>query len=289
MALTSFIPKVWSARMLRNLDTQLVYARAINRDYQPDAVFGNVISTSKMGAVTIGDYVKDTDMDAAETLDSVETTITINQQKYFNLAIDSIDEAQSKPNLMDAAMGRASFGMANVVDTYIASLYSSFTAGTGLGTAGVPVTPTVDDVYEYLTLAAQILDERNVPVDGRYAILNAAGIKLLKDSGVFLSDTPAGDTVRFNGTFQSAGSLPMGYKGKAAGFDLLFSNKTPTDDVASSVWTFGHSEGISMVDSINEVVGYTPELRFGDAVKGLYVYGAAVTQPAAGVAMFTSL
>ena len=106
---------------------------------------------------------------------------------------------------------------------------------------------------------------------------------------MFLSDTPTGDTVRYMGQFMATTELPMGWKGVAAGFDLFMSNNTPSSGSSTSIWTLGHSMGIQMVDSVNDIVGYTPEKRFADAVKGLYVYGAKVTQPTAGVKMFTTL
>jgi hypothetical protein len=266
----------------------MVYGRAINRDFQPDAQFGNAIELNKFGDVAVGDYIKDTDFAGGpETLVASAQTLLINQSKFFNFQIDSIDEAQTQPNLMDKAMQRSAYAMAKTVDAYIAGLYAGFTGA--IGVVGTPKTPTVDDIYGYFTQAAQILDEANVPVYGRYAIVNAAGIKLLKDSGVFLSDTPAGDTVRFMGQFLDAGMLPMGYKGQVAGFDLFFSNQTPSSGTSTSIWTFGHQEGIAMVDSVNSIVGYTPEKRFADAIKGLYVFGAKVTQPGAGVTMYTTL
>jgi hypothetical protein len=46
---------------------------------------------------------------------------------------------------------------------------------------------------------------------------------------------------------------------------------------------------ISLVDSINSIEGYVPERRFGDAVKGLYVYGAGLVQPDALIPIYTAI
>jgi hypothetical protein len=287
MALDNMIPTVWSARMLANLDMNFVYGNAINRDYQADAIYGNIINIFKMSEVTIGDYVKNTDISAPEVLSADKLTITIDQQKYFNIYIDSIDEAQTKPNIMDAAMGRTAYAMALKVDSFIAGLYTG--ASKKIGTAAAPVTPTVTDIYGYLTTAAAFLDQANVPQSGRYMIMNPAGVKLLKDSGEMLSDTPTGDIVRTFGMFGGAGVVPNGYKGRIANFDIWMSNHVPTEDAATSIWTAGHNMGISMVDSLNSIEGYVPEKRFGEAVKGLYVYGAALTQPGAVVPIYTTI
>jgi hypothetical protein len=52
---------------------------------------------------------------------------------------------------------------------------------------------------------------------------------------------------------------------------------------------FGHDMAISLVDSLNTIVAYNPELRFGDALKGLYVYGTKTVQPDALAVVYTDL
>jgi hypothetical protein len=287
MAFTDIIPEVWSARLLAHLDKNFVYANAINRDFQADAEYGDVIHVDKIGAVTIGDYTQNTTIGTPQILASTQSDLSIDQQKFFNFFIDSIDEAQSKPALMDAAMDRAAYAMANVVDSYLASFYAS--AGNAIGVVGTPVTPTDTTIYGYLTQAHQLLDEENVPTSGRYAIMSPAGIKLLKDSGEFLSDTAMGDTLRRDGGLGGSQIQANGYMGRAANFDVWMSNNTASSGASTDIWQFGHPMGVSMVDSVNRIVGYEPETLFGEAVKGLYVYGAAMLQPDAVVAMYTTL
>ncbi len=287
MPLSDIIPIIWSSRFLANLDKALIYGNAANRDYQPDATYGSAINVHRFGDVTVGDYLKNTDIASPETLSVDRYVISLDQQKYFNFFIDSIDEIQSQPNLLDKAMQRAAYAVADVADQHVASLHAE--AGNVLGTPAAPVVPIVTDIYAYLTDMAKMLDESNVPVTDRFLIMDPAGIKLLKDSGEMLSDTPAGDTVRAYGVFNAPGSLPMGYKGHVAGFDLFMSNNTPTDDASTSVWQAGHPDGISYVDSFSKLSGYQPESLFGEAMKGLYVFGAKVTSPASLVSVYTAL
>ena len=87
MAIDNFIPAVWSARLLANLHKSLVYGQpgVINRDYQGDITgMGDSVKINSIGAVTVGDYTKDTNMSAAQTLTSAQSVLTINKQKYFN-------------------------------------------------------------------------------------------------------------------------------------------------------------------------------------------------------------
>ena len=285
--LDTLIAEVWAASFLKNLDNLLVYGNTINRNYQSDLAYGNIVNVDQIGAVAIEDYVKYTDITAAEALTATQTVLTIDQQKVFNFVIDSIDEAQSRPNVMNEAMQRAAYAMASVVDAHLASFYASAT--TAIGGVGTEITPDASTIYGYLTQAAQILDEQNVPNDGsRYIVMNAVGVKLLRDAGEFLVATPVGDDLRVLGKLPG-GQMANNFIGQAGGFAVWMSNATPDATTSTSIWQAGHPMAITMADSVNEIVGYNPELLFGDAVKGLYVYGAQIMQPDAIVPLYTDL
>ena len=66
---------------------------------------------------------------------------------------------------------------------------------------------------------------------------------------------------------------------RAAGFDIMTSVNAPSP--ASGVFNVVASSPIcgTFAEQILKTEAYRPEKRFGDAVKGLHVYGAAVTRP----------
>src|SRR5690349_11635768 len=122
MSLDNFNPEIWAAELNRAYERSLVYANpaVINRDYEGDIqAAGDTVRINSVGDPTIGDYTKNTDMSAVETLTDAQATLLIDQQKYFNFAVDDIDAAQQKPKVMAEAMGRAGFGLRSSVDTYI--------------------------------------------------------------------------------------------------------------------------------------------------------------------------
>src|SRR5574344_2712628 len=117
MAIDNFIPKIWSARMLQYLDKAHVYANAVNRDYEGEIkAYGDTVKINSVGAITIGDYTKNTDIADAETLTDAQVELKIDQAKYFNFCVDDIDKAQQNPKVMDTAVNRASYGLADVSD-----------------------------------------------------------------------------------------------------------------------------------------------------------------------------
>jgi hypothetical protein len=76
-----------------------------NRAYEGDIrEKGAVVKICGVGDVSVGDYTKNTDMSAPQTLDDTLCELAIDQAKYFNFQIDDIDRAQSVPGIMNAAM-----------------------------------------------------------------------------------------------------------------------------------------------------------------------------------------
>ena len=63
MAVTSFIPKLWSARLLAHLDKAHVVANLVNRDYEGEIkAYGDTVKINQIGAITVSDYTKNTDI-----------------------------------------------------------------------------------------------------------------------------------------------------------------------------------------------------------------------------------
>ena len=269
MSLT-FIPTVWAARLLTALDKSLVYGQSgvCNRDYEGDIrEAGNSVKVASIGDVSIGDYVKDTDIDAPEILTDSDQTLLVDQQKYFNFYIDSVDRAQQNVRVLDEAMRRAAYKLNDTADSYIAAaMDASVPVGNTIGSLAVPKVPTKDDAYEYLVDLGTLLDESNTPIAGRFCIVPAwfHGL-LLKDDRFVRSGTPIGDARLMNGEV-----------GEAAGFMIFKSNNVPSTSGAKYRIIAGHSIATSYAEQILDVQTYKPEKRFGDAVKGLHVYGAKV-------------
>jgi len=278
MALENFIPEIWSATLLDNLDKSFVYGNIVNRDWEGDIKqFGDSVHINQVGPVTLFDYTKNTDMTAVETLDDATQALLINQAKGFNFQIDSIDKAQQNPKIMAKAMERAAYAVSDASDAFIASLWTGVDAANivGLGSDGSPVVPVKTDIYSYFTQASKLLDEANVPSAGRWVVIAPWLLKLLRDSGEFLADTAMGDIVKSTGRI-----------GQVAGFDIYMSNNVPNTTGTKYKIMFGYDGAITFANQVSELEAYRPEKRFGDAVKGLHVYGGKLVQ-STGIAVAT--
>lgn len=273
MALT-FIPVVWAARLLVALEKALVYGQAgvVNRDYEGEIKeSGNSVKIASIGDPTIGDYTKNQDIADPEILTDSDQTLLIDQSKYFNFYVDSIDKAQQNVKVMDEAMRRSAWKLRDRSDSHIAGLMSAAVpVGNTIGTNAAPKVPTKADAYEYLVDLSVLLDESDVPTEGRFCIVPSwfHGL-MLKDDRFVKSGTDKGDTTRVNGEV-----------GEAAGFKILKSNSVPTAAAGAKYQIIaGHDIATSYAEQIVDIASYKPEKRFGDALKGLHVYGSKVVRP----------
>lgn len=271
----SFIPTVWAARLLTALEKTLVYGQAnvANRDYEGDIrEAGSTVKIASIGDVTIGDYEKNTDIDDPEVLTDSEQSLAIDQAKYFNFFVDSIDRAQQNVNVLDEAMRRSAWALRDAADSFLAGIMeAAVPSGSKIGTTMTPEVPTPETAYEYLVDLGVLLDEANAPIEGRFVVVPAWF------HGMLLKD----DRFVAAGTLRSDRRLANGQVGEAAGFTIVKSNNVPNTEGAVYKVIAGHSVACSYVEQILDLQAYKPEKRFGDAVKGLHVYGAKAVRPAA--------
>jgi hypothetical protein len=214
MSLT-FIPNVWASRLLTALERSLVYGQpnVCTRAYEGEIQdAGGTVKIASIGDVTIGDYTKNTDISDPEVLSDSDQSLVIDQSKYFNFFVDSIDRAQQNVNVLDEAMRRSAWALREKADTYLAGLMdAAVPAGNKIGSTATPKVPTKDDAYEYLVDLGTLLDEADVPLEGRFVVVPAwfHGL-LLKDDRFIKAGTVRSDTALANGEV-----------GEAAGFRIL--------------------------------------------------------------------
>lgn len=270
MAFSNFIPEVWSARLLEHLDNVHVYAALMNRDYEGDIrAFGDTVHINQIGDITINSY-DGSDIADPQELDSAMQDLVVDQAKYFNFQIKDIDNAQSNPKVVDAAMQRASYNINDVIDRYLAGLLAEGVSADNIVTAD---SLSSENAYEALVDLGVLLNEANVPMLGRWVVVPPWFHGLLLKDPRFVG----------NGTGYNQAILQGGWVGDAAGFRIHLSNNVPVSDGTYSVLAGTNAAG-AFAEQLVELEAYRLEKNFSDAVKGLHVYGAKVTQPK-GLAM----
>jgi P22 coat protein - gene protein 5. len=274
MAVTTFLPELWSARLLYALDKAHVATNLVNRNYEGEIrQKGDTVHINTISALTISDYTRNTDMDAPEALTTTDQTLVIDQAKYFNFQVDDCDKVQAAGDLLDTAMGRAAYGIADAADKYILGLLAAgATSSNTIGTTAAPISLTAANVYENFVKLAQKLDEANVPNTGRTVVVSPAVYALLLQDERFVKASDINAQTARNGLVGSVAGLEV-FKSN----NVVSGQSTETSPATMYTITAQVNSACTYAEQINSVEAYRPELRFADAVKGLHLYGAKVT------------
>lgn len=268
MAVTSFIPELWNARLLYALEKAHVAANLVNRNYEGEIrQQGDTVHINSIGAVTVDDYTRNTDIDDPEVLTTTDQTLTIDQAKYFNFQIDDVDAAQTAGDLMDTAMQRAAYALNDAADAFLLRTIAAGADTNNKIGSSAAIALTAENIYENIVALKTKLDKANVPTTGRYIVVppEIHALLLLDDRFVKASDGGTANDTLLNGEV-----------GRVAGFTVYMSNnvKYTTDhwEIPASV-----QASTTYAEQIVSTEAYRMEKRFADAVKGLHVYGAKVT------------
>lgn len=275
MAVTTFIPELWNARLLYALEKAHVATNLVNRNYEGEIRnHGDTVHINTIGAITVKSYTKNTNIADPEVLSTTDQTLVIDQSKYFNFQVDDVDKVQAAGELVDTAMGRAAYALADVSDAYLLGVIAAgAAAGNTIGSAAAPVALTGSNVYENIVKLKTKLDKANVPNTGRTIVVPPdVHSLLLLDDRFAKSTATAGQEALINGLV-----------GRIAGFDVYMSNnvktgigtdtgKTPYFEITAQI-----TDATTYAEQIIKTEAYRMEKRFADAVKGLHVYGAKVT------------
>ena len=265
MAITNFIPTVWSENLYQELDKKYIAVANCNRDFEGEIKEkGNTVRICGIGDVAVSEYTKNANMSAPLSLSDTARDLTIDQAKYFNFQIDDIDRAQSSPKLMEVAMKNAASALANDADRYVFSLCSQ--AGSTISCDNT----TVDNIVNLIIDARTKLFTNNVADPGDIVIEVTPEI-----AGMILK-------AKVNLSTDNTDVMEAGCIGAIGGCKIFVSNNVQIieGDTGHKHKCLARTKrAIAFAEQLSEIDAYRPELRFADAVKGLHLYGAKVVYP----------
>lgn len=277
---STFIPEFWIQQLLAKLRKAHVFGQegVANRNYQGTiSQAGDTVTINQVGEVTIKDYNR-VDIDPPEELTTEQRQLLIDQEKYFNFMVDDVDAAQAAGSVMEGGMESSAFGLRDVADQHLASHHTDVVTDNLIGADADPIEITKPEhAYFWLNRLALRLDNKSVSAEGRFAVLPTWFASLLSLDKRFTDASAYGSTT----------ALLNNEVGRAAGFRLMSSLNVPsgtdggTPEVINDKVIAGVPMALSFAEQINNTEAYRPEARFGDAVKGLHVYGGKLVFPEA--------
>jgi len=286
MGLENFIPELWSDRLLVKLRKNLVFGSVVNKDYEGEIRnIGDSVHINEIGPVTANSYTKGSTL-TYEDLDSAGKNLVIDQATSFSFKIDDIDNAQSNPKLMNAAMNDASYRIADTIDAYIAGLYphAGVTDTTNMGSSSSPISVSSGNIILVLSYMGRYLSDKNVPIENRMCIIPPwvhQKMLLAEIGGISATAVPK---------VFSDETITSGFIGQAMGFQFLLSNNVQSSATAVSAIMALNRSAITYAGQLTTIEAIRLQTTFASAARGLYLYGAKVVQPdALGCAHLTEV
>lgn len=265
MAISNFIPTIWSENLYTALDKKYIAVSNCSREFEGEIKNkGSVVNICGVGSIDVKDYTKDYDMSNPQSLSDTVIELHIDQAKCFNFQIDDVDRAQCTPRLMEAAMRVAASSLANAADKYIYELAGKV----DLQINAYDATP--ETIIDSIIEARQKLYENNVS----------------DSEGVVLEVSPAVASLilkaKMSLSTDNTDALEHGCIGSIGGCKVFVSSNIAKDrdngkDVEKCLMRTRRA--IAFAEQLSEIDAYRPEKRFADAVKGLHLYGAEIVYP----------
>ena len=277
MAVTNFIPELWSAEVQLPFEKALVFGQptVANTKYEGQIKqMGDTVNVTTISDPTVKGYDKGTDIEIEDVSDG-NIKLVIDQGDYFAFRVNDVDRVQAAGDFQSPATQRAGFGLKDKVDKFIASLFANTAANGGpksaLGALKVingvgGNTPGADQLtaYDVLVKLANALNKENTPTDGRYVVIDPDFLAALQHDPRFSRVDASG----------SEETLRNGIVGRALGFDVLTSN-----NMTGGLVCAGIPGALSFANQLTEVEALREQGRFADIVRGLNVYGAKIFYP----------
>ena len=277
MALEKFKPIVWSEKLQKDLDRELVAYENTNHDFEGSASkLGDVVKILGTGHVTLRKW-EDGKMHVLKDPEELETnSVLMPVKKYvdFNFGVDDLDKAQAEygGKLMSDAMSDAKTQIACVQDSFILGMVQDKNiAIADYSTTGVSISES-DSNY--------ILDA----IDNAY--LKLLENDVTRSTGVTMIVPPT-FTMRLKRAYvdldtNNSEMLKNGRVGRYGGITIKESNNVSFTGTGSNrvfnipIMT---NKALAFVKPMIHMESYRTEKGFTDAVKGYALYDGKVIRP----------
>ena len=300
-----FMPKVYSKKVLNFFRKASVAEAITNTDYSGEiTAYGDTVRIVKEPTITVYQYERGADVTQTKLTD-MEETLTVDVANAFKFKVDDIEKSMSHVNWKEVASSSAAYALKDAFDEgVIAELFSGVSSSSPdhiLGADAAAATQTMaqhqggsngidltgsdgtgTDPLDVMAFMARLLDEQNVPEEGRWFVAPPSWYEQLSQSGSKLMsvDYNAGQGSLRNGLVSS---------GKLRGFDMYKSNNIAAASTASGKCIAGHISAAATAQAITNTEVLRDPDSFGDIVRGLHVYGADVLRSEALVSAFYSI
>ena len=283
----NFVPQIYSQKVLKYFRRASVAEAITNTDYSGEIEnFGDTVKIIKEPTITVTAYQRGASINSQDLTDA-EISLTVDQGNYFAFKVDDIEERQSHVNFEALATSSGAYALKKQYDyNVLSNINSNATTDTSnLGAASSAIScNTGNECANYLSTAARLLDENDVPEENRWAVAPPQFYEILRQADAKLMDasvTGEGSSPLLNGNVTAR---------KVHGFTLYQSNAIAVGGAGSDATAtfgpsstsgetnvlFGHMSAVATASAIAKTEVVRDPNSFADIVRGLHVFGRKV-------------
>jgi hypothetical protein len=292
-----FLPSIYSKKVLNFFRKSSVVEAITNTDYAGEiSAYGDSVKIIKEPVISVSAYTRNSDTSQTMLTDQ-ELSLVVDQANAFKFIVDDIETNMSHVNFKEVATSSAAYALKDAYDAaVIAEMFAGVSssspdhvlgadsatdlaAGVFDGSGAADLGASETDPLDLMARMARLLDEANVPEEGRWFVASPDFYEVLgQSSSKLLSvDFNAGQGSIRNGLVSS---------GKLRGFDMYKSNNIAAVSNAAGKCLAGHMSSTATAQTILSTEVLRDPSSFGDIVRGLHVYGANVLRDDALVSAF---
>jgi hypothetical protein len=304
----SFIPTLWSGKLNAKFYQNTMLSEVTNTTWEGELKNqGDTVRIRTAPTISISEYEVGNNL-SYEVPTPIFTDMQINKGLYFGVQVSDVLGYQSDMDLMNMFTEDAAKQLKIKMEDEV--FFNSFvtegpaaanegaTAGAisaayNLGTDTTPVDQgTPENVLNAILRMSSVLDEQNVPEDGRWLVMTPFDRHLLMQSNIaqayFTGDQTSivrsgkiGMLDRF--TVYVSNLLPRGAAGKAlvSGLTDTSTGGTVSNAKVRRTMIAGTKDAVGFAMTVNKTEPLRNQTDFGDIVRGLAIYGRKTLKPEA--------
>ena len=258
MAVDNFKPTLWEGALLHNFHNTSVVDVLTTK---PSDVKGEKIIFNRIGEGTLKDYEGKVDWDDIQT---VPTEMTFTQKKYFAFALDDVDKAQLKADVMKATTAEHAAILAETIDAYILDKISKgVKTSNKIGLVGDKKAIDKTNIYDYIVDLGTLLSKQKTPKTDRFVVVNAEILGLLSKDDRFTRNPQ----ILANGVVANA---------KINGMTVIETEELPDNQIIAI-----HKSASGYAKQVSGMEAMRLQSSFADGIRGLTVYDGVVLRPEA--------
>lgn len=260
-----FQQTIWSASILRSLETITSLRKHCNFQYEKDSKNAKEVKILSVNRPTIRKYVPGTALERESAGDGSQL-LKLDQYHYFNFEVEDIVKAQSVPGLMEALTDEASKGLALEGDKYVAEVIKAAVEAGEVSASSSVITLTNKNAMESIEEGFATLYEHNCKVTDTFYLEVAPRVFTTYRQQLTELSTNNPEILK-KGAVGKINNAFVCIENCLAEVEGAYLNILRTD------------KAVAFAEQIEKVEHYRPEDAFTSAVKGLYVFGAKVVRP----------